>query len=159
MLPKCFHNGPNKTLPSLRVLGMAGSSPDGTAMDELEGWSKIIPFRNLQVLQLDGFQNERLLVNAPLYRFSSLKTLTLDLSIDRRNIEDRQGTACRMDSAASGFLYSLPPLESLYLSSTYILRTIIQSNRTTPWPTIKKVRPHTSTQPRHLAMEDYTRNT
>lgn len=93
MLPKCFHNGPNKTLPSLRVLGMAGSSPDGTAMDELEGWSKIIPFRNLQVLQLDGFQNERLLVNAPLYRFSSLKTLTLDLSIGRRNIEDRQGTA------------------------------------------------------------------
>lgn len=118
-LPKCFHNQPSRTLSSLRVLGMAGSSPDGTAMDELEGWSKIIPFHNLQSLQLHTFQNERLLVNAPLYRFSSLKTLALDLGINKMNIEDRQGTVYRVDSAASGFLYSLPPLESLYLSSTY----------------------------------------
>ncbi|KAL2818736.1 hypothetical protein BDW59DRAFT_165397 [Aspergillus cavernicola] len=121
--PNIFPNNTQR-LSSVRLLSQHNSSLKGATSDELEVWSKHVPFHMLHVLQLHGFGDARVLENAPRYHFSSLKALALDFDITRVHIEDPEGTAHQMDCAASVFVSSLPPLESLFLSSTYADKTL-----------------------------------
>ncbi|RDW69118.1 uncharacterized protein DSM5745_08878 [Aspergillus mulundensis] len=120
-----FGDSPDKAASPLRMLGLHQSSFDDMTPDELDYWSNYVSFENLRVLQLHTFGNEFLLINAPGYKFPSLKTLSLDLRICRDNIEDRQDIVLMTDGFASDFVSSLPPLESFCLSGTYVEETLL----------------------------------
>ncbi|KAL4899994.1 hypothetical protein BDW74DRAFT_183133 [Aspergillus multicolor] len=115
-----FEGSPGKAASGLRVLGLHESSFDDMTPDELDYWSNHASFENLRVLQLHTFGNEFLLDNAYNYKFPSLKTLSLDLSISKDNIKNRQDTAFLMDRVASDFVSSLALLKSFCLSGTYV---------------------------------------
>ncbi|KAL3496573.1 hypothetical protein BJX62DRAFT_232242 [Aspergillus germanicus] len=113
-----------KALSKVRLLGLSNSSLEGSETNELEIWSRYIPFQNLRVLQLHGFGDPHVLENAHLFEFPSLEALSLDFNINRVDIEDREGTVRRMDNAARAFLLSSLPLRSLALSSTFAERAL-----------------------------------
>jgi hypothetical protein len=103
-------------------------------------WSNYIPFQELRVLQLFGFRDPHVLESAHLFGSPSLETLSLKFSLNRADIdiEDREGTARRMDDAASAFLLGLPPLRSLGLSSTFAERAI-ESAMSHHGPTLERL--------------------